>query len=181
MTINVGARPFFFRFCNEINQHNVDHLLRLIGEATNRNATDVHVSFSSTGGFIDAGVAFYNALRAMPVLTAFYNTGTVHSAATIAFLGAQQRYASTNSNFLIHPVETDAVRMNVSKLRAALVEAQANEDRIDRIIADRTAIPADLVTARKLGDTYITPQQALEFGVIQQIADFVLPPGHAWQ
>lgn len=59
MIVNVGERPHFIHFAAETTLHNVGTLCRLIAQAGNHGATEVHVHFSSTGGEVDAGFALY--------------------------------------------------------------------------------------------------------------------------
>jgi hypothetical protein len=39
-------------------------------------------------------------------------------------------------------------------------------------------MPADMLSARRTGELYIGADQALEIGLIDEIAEFTLPPGN---
>ena len=58
--------------------------------------------FSSSGGSVDAGIALYNYLRALPVPIVMHNTGSIDSIANVVFLAADERYANPHSIFLLH-------------------------------------------------------------------------------
>jgi len=60
--------------------------------------------FSSNGGSVNAGIALYNFLRALPVEIIMHNTGSIDSIATVIFLAADKRYAALHSTFLFHGV-----------------------------------------------------------------------------
>jgi ATP-dependent Clp protease, protease subunit len=64
------------------------------------NPQCIHFLFASPGGNVDAGIAVYNYLRALPIKIIMHNTGAIDSIANVIFHAADERYANSHSTFL---------------------------------------------------------------------------------
>jgi ATP-dependent protease ClpP protease subunit len=78
---------------------------------------------------------------------------------------------------MIHPVQMQANGAHAS-LQSSLDAALAEEKRIDQILAERTAIPQDVLSQRRSIELFFAADKALEFGLIHEIGVFTLPPGN---
>jgi len=112
------------------------------------NPSDLYFLFSSTGGSVDAGMALYNFLRALPVPVVMHNTGSVNSMANVVFLAADTRYAAPHSMFLLHGVTWTFGQGGQSwaQLQEAVSSFQADESRMVGIITSRTRITSGELT-----------------------------------
>jgi len=80
---------------------------------------------------------------------------------------------------MMHPVTVGSAGSMASEpLQAALDAALKDEARTEAILRERTRIPADFLAARRTKDIYLTAQQALEFGLVDEICEFTLPAGN---
>ncbi|MFA6448008.1 MAG: ATP-dependent Clp endopeptidase proteolytic subunit ClpP [bacterium] len=135
---------------------------------------DIDLYINSPGGSVTAGLAIYDAMQ---ILKPDISTICIGQAASMgAFLlcaGAKgKRYALPNSRILIHQVSAGF------EGQATDIEIHANEilkikARLNEIIALHTGKTADEVRADTERDRFLSPDDALAYGLIDQI----LKPG----
>src|SRR5581483_1480481 len=89
-------------FSGNIDQVALNRIFNAIATGTANGVSHVHLLFHSIGGFIGDGICLYNFLNTSPIDVTIYNSGTVQSIATIAYLGAKSRKVSTYATFMIH-------------------------------------------------------------------------------
>jgi ATP-dependent protease ClpP protease subunit len=65
-----------------------------------------------------------------------------------------------------------------ASLQSTLDMALAKKARIDQILAERTAIPQDVLSQRRNVEIFFSSDKALEYGLIHDIGTFTLPPGN---
>jgi len=119
-------------------------------------------------------------IRAMPLKVIAHNTGSICSIAVAAFVAATERRCSDHSTFMIHPTSMVGQNEGMSweRLQSSLNAALADDQRTENILRERTSLPDEMLSARRVRDVYITPQDALKFGIVHSIAEFTLPRGN---
>lgn len=136
--------------------------------------------FSSGGGSVDAGVALYNYLRALPVPLVMHNTGSVDSIANVVFLAADERYANPDSSFLLHGITWgfgQGANLSWVALQETMSRFKADEARMSGVITARTSIlPNELSALYRQGDSVGLPF-AKDKGLVQDIREAKVPPG----
>ena len=172
-----GTKTLYLGFCGVIDSVGVGKIAGAFNQAVNDQFDAVHLTFSSPGGVASDGVFLYHHIRSLPIRTIIHNTGMVASAATTIFAAAVHRAACEHSIFMIHPVQTQANGAHAS-LQSSLDMALAEEARIDRILAERTTIPEDVLHRRRVSDIFFAADKALEYGLIHEVATFTLPAGN---
>lgn len=131
------------------------------------------LSIASGGGDIVAGFALFNEMAGMDVTIETHNSGAVDSAALIPFLAGSRRTASRYSGFLFHQISwtftaTSQTRTQISDVTGWL----QNYDRMmAELIAERTNLSFDDAQRMMKDGTNLTPQQALDCGVIHAIEE----------
>jgi ATP-dependent Clp protease protease subunit len=175
-----GPKIAYYGYCGLIDSAGVTRIAQAINAAVNQQYDRVYLCFTSIGGYVGDGIYLYHHLRSLPVPVTMHNTGTVASIATTLFVAGEKRSCSPNAIFMIHPVAvgTKVQSLSSAPLVTALQAALADEERTDAILRERTKIPADVLDARRKGDIYIAAQKALEYGLVDEIGDFSLPPGN---
>lgn len=174
-----GPKVAYLGYCGLIDAQGITRIAQMLNSAVNEQFDSVYLCFSSAGGYVGDGIFLYNHIRSLPIPVTIHNTGTVASIAATLFVAADHRKCSQHSIFMMHPVATGASgALSTDVLLAALDSAQRDEARTEAILRDRTRIPDEVLTARRTRDVYITAEQALQFGLAHDIADFVLPPGN---
>lgn len=173
----IGDKTLYVGFCGLIDSVGVGKIAGAFNQAVNDQFDAVHLTFTSPGGAASDGVFLYHHIRSLPLQTTIHNTGMVASVATTIFAAANRRTACQNSIFMIHPVQTQANGAH-SSLRSSLDMALAEEQRIDQILSERTAIPQDILAQRRNVDIFFASDKALEYGLVHEITAFTLPPGN---
>jgi ATP-dependent Clp protease protease subunit len=124
------------------------------------------------------GIYLYNHIRALPVHLVLYNTGSVSSIAVSVFLAAHERYCSAHGMFMIHPTTMGhSEGLTARRLQSTLDAALADDDRTDDILRERSRIPDEILAARRHSEVYISPMQAVDYGLVDAVREFALPKG----
>ena len=80
--------------------------------------------------------------------------------------------------FMVHPTTMGSAEgMSARRLQSTLDAALADDDRTDNILRQYSAIPEDVLAARRHSEVHISPRQAVEFGLVQGVREFALPKG----
>lgn len=140
---------------------------------------EIRVHIDSYGGYVSEGWAIYNALRQHPAKIVTYGDGFVASAALYPFLAGDERIASNLSAYYFHRVIM-AAEGYADDLRAAADQADTLTDVGINAFVERTNMSADDVRALMESETWLTPDQALEYGLATSItADEAMPIAQA--
>ena len=138
----------------------------------------MQLCISSYGGYVSDGIFLYNHIRGLPLRVVAHNIGSVTSIAVAVFLAAHERYCSSLGMFMIHPtVMSSKDGMSAQRLQSSLDFALADDRRTENILRERAAIPEEILTARRFKDVYITPNEAVIYGLVHAVKEFALPDG----
>ncbi|HLU26219.1 MAG TPA: ATP-dependent Clp endopeptidase proteolytic subunit ClpP [Longimicrobiales bacterium] len=131
---------------------------------------DIYLYINSPGGSVYAGLAIYDTMQ---YLTAPVNTMCMGMAASMGALllaaGTKgKRSALPNSRIMIHQPSGG------SQGTAADIEIQAREilyarERLNQILAYHTGQPVERIAEDVDRDRFMSPQEALEYGIIDHI------------
>jgi len=131
---------------------------------------DISLYINSPGGVISAGLAIYDTIRLVKPDVATICVGMTASMATVLLCaGAKgKRYALPNATIHMHQP------MGGAQGQAADIEIAAREiirlqDKIRNIISTHTGQPYEKVARDTDRDYYLTAEQALEYGLVDEI------------
>lgn len=155
-------------------------LLECAGWA-NQGVKEIYLLFASCGGNVAAGIAAYNALRALPVKLITHNIGNVDSVANIIFLAGQERLAAPHATFMFHGVAFDfsgAVHADQPRLTDKLDTITAEHKKMAAIINERGKFdakdePLAFFSAQATKDA----KYAFSHGIIHKIEHHQIPSG----
>lgn len=174
-----GPRVAYLGFTGVIESNNATKIAAAINYCVNNNYDSIYLSFSSLGGYVADGIYLYNHIRGLPIPLTIHNIGSVSSIAVAIFVAADNRLCSSHSMFMIHPTSFPAQEnMTSSRAQSVLDAALADDLRTENILRERVSIPDDVLTARRTKDVHITPAQALNYGIVQDVRSFSLPRGN---
>ena len=159
--------PFAF-FEGDVSAHSIVQQIQELDVDT------IRVHIDSYGGAVSEGWAIYNALREHPAKIVTYGDGFVASAALYPFLAGDERYASTLSAYFFHQVMTGASGY-AKDLRAAADEADVLTEIGMAAFTERAGMSEDTVRQLMENETWLSPQQALEYGVATAIVSDAAP------
>ena len=149
--------------------------MSIVNQIKNLDVDEIRVHIDSYGGSVSEGWAIYNALRQHPAKIVAYGDGFVASAALFPFLAGDERVASSLSAYYFHQVMVSASGY-ASDLRAAADEAEKMTEIGINAFVERTGMDADQVRQLMEAETWLTPAQALDYGIATSITqDAALP------
>jgi len=133
---------------------------------------DISLYINSPGGSITAGMAIYDTMQYIKADVSTICTGMAASMG--AFLLAagtkDKRYALPNSEVMIHQplggTQGQASDIEIHAKRIIRMREKLNE-----ILADRTGQPLDVIEADTDRDNFMTAQQAVEYGLIDNVLE----------
>jgi len=169
----------WYGFTGVIEPQNVARIAAAMNHAVNTGCDEVYLTLSSPGGYVSDGVFLYNHIRGLPLRVTMHNVGSTSSIAVTCFLAAEQRFCSRHALFMIHPtmLGINAPDMTWDRLDGARNAALADDQRIEDILRERARIPDEVLAARRLRDVHFSPDQALQWGLVQGVREFTLPQG----
>jgi len=131
---------------------------------------DINIYINSPGGSVYAGLAIYDTIQYMtaPVSTICMGMAASMGAFLLAAGTKGKRSALPNSRIMIHQPSGG------SQGTAADVEIQAKEilyarQRLNELLAQHTGQPVDRIEEDVDRDRYMSPDEALEYGLIDRI------------
>lgn len=159
--------PFAY-FEGDVSAHSI------VQQIKDLDADTIRVHIDSYGGAVSEGWAIYNALREHPAKIITYGDGFVASAALYPFMAGDERYASTLSAYFFHQVMTGA-QGYAKDLRAAADEADVLTTIGMGAFTERAGMTEEEVRQLMENETWLSPQQALEYGVATAIVSDPAP------
>jgi ATP-dependent Clp protease protease subunit len=141
----------------------------LVLEAEN-SMEPIRIFINSPGGAADSGFAIFDMLRFIKPEVKIICAGLVASAAAIILLGAkhENRMSLPNSRILIHQPST-MIQGYAADVAISAVEIVKLRERANKLIAAETGKPLEKVERDTNRDYWMSPEEALEYGLIGRI------------
>jgi ATP-dependent Clp protease protease subunit len=131
---------------------------------------DISMYIQSPGGVISSGLAIYDTMQFIRPDVSTICVGMAASMATVLLCaGAEgKRYALPNSTIHMHQAIGGA-QGQASDIQIAAREIARQQDIIKDIIVKHTGQDMEKVTHDTDRDFYLNPQQAVEYGIIDEV------------
>ncbi|CAK8738373.1 ATP-dependent Clp protease proteolytic subunit [Sodalis praecaptivus] len=122
------------------------------------------------GGHVEAADTIHDIIKFIKPTVHIIGTGWVASAGITIFLAAEKahRYALPNTRFMIHQ-PFGGVRGQASDIEIEAREIILMLERVNRLISDATGQPLEKVKKDTDRNYWMTPQQAMDYGIVGQI------------
>jgi ATP-dependent Clp protease protease subunit len=145
----------------------VAEILYLEGQDPER---DIHLYINSPGGLAYAGLAIYDVMQHVQCEVSTLCIGMAMSAAAMVLSGGAKgkRMALPSSKIMIHQGSA-GTRGAPSDMEIQLREVLANTERMALILAYHSGRPLDQVKRDIERDYYLTAEEALRYGLIDEI------------
>ena len=144
---------------------------RLIALAEDSD-TPITVLISSPGGHVESGDAIHDVIRFVRAPVTTVGAGWVASAGTHVFLAVpkERRVCLPNTRFMIHQPGGGAGGP-ATDIAIQAKEILRTRERIARTIAKQTGKAYDKVLADMERDFWMSPKEAIEYGIVSRIIE----------
>lgn len=131
---------------------------------------DIQLYINSPGGSVSAGLAIYDTMQYVKPAVATTCMGLAASMAAVLLCAGTtgKRYALPNSQVLIHQ-PMGGFRGQASDIEIHAQEIIKTKTRLNEIIAAHTGQPVERILRDTDRDNFLTPTEAKEYGLIDQI------------
>jgi len=137
----------------------------------------IHILIQSLGGIVGDGVCLYNFFRTLPIEIAVYNSGGVHSAAAIAYMGGKRRITSARATFMLHMTSVGAQTAKAAGLESLTKSISLDDARIESILREHLTLDEGDWKALPYRDLWLSGEEAVKAGLADEIGEFSPPPG----
>jgi ATP-dependent Clp protease protease subunit len=133
---------------------------------------DINMYIQSPGGSVPAGLAIYDTMQLIRPPVSTICVGMAASMATVLLCaGAKgKRYALPHSTIHMHQVISGA-QGQAADIVIAAKEIMRQQDIIKEILVKHTGQTLEKVTHDTDRDFYLNPQQAVEYGIVDEVLD----------
>ena len=127
---------------------------------------------NSPGGVVYAGLAMYDTMQQISAPVSTTAVGLTASFGTVLLTAGSNglRYALPNATIHMHQ-PLGGVQGQATEIVNYAREAQRIKDRLLDILAERTQQPRDKIEHDIERDTYLSPSQAVDYGLIDRVVD----------
>jgi ATP-dependent Clp protease protease subunit len=148
----------------------VAQLIFLVAEDPDK---DIFLYINSPGGSVTAGMAIYDTMQYVQcdVVTICIGMAASMGAFLLAAGTKGKRKALPNSEIMIHQPSGGA-RGQATDVAIHAEHIIATKNKLNRILAERTGQPVEKVAADTERDNFMTAEEALQYGIIDEI----IPP-----
>ncbi|MCI8533291.1 MAG: ATP-dependent Clp protease proteolytic subunit [Lachnospiraceae bacterium] len=134
---------------------------------------DIQFYINSPGGSVSAGFAVYDTMQYVKCDVATLCIGLAASFGAFLLAGGTRgkRTALPNAEIMIHQpaIHGDGIRGQASDIRIMSDHILKSRERLNRILAENTGRTEAEILAATERDRYLSPEEALAFGLIDRI------------
>lgn len=147
----------------------VAQLLFLESEDPNK---DIHFYINSPGGSVTDGMAIYDTMQYVKCDVCTTCLGMAASMGAFLLAGGTKgkRFALPNAEIMIHQPSGGA-QGQASDIKINADHILRIRDRLNRILSENTGQPLEKIQADTERDTWLTAQEAKEYGLIDQVIE----------
>lgn len=159
--------------CGEIDDNLANSIVaQLLFLAAEDSEKDIYLYINSPGGSITAGMAIFDTMNLIAPQVSTICIGMAASmAAFILACGEKgKRYALPNSEIMIHQPMGGA-QGQATEIQIAAKHIIRIRERMNKILADKTGKPYELIERDTERDNYMFANEALEYGLIDNIME----------
>ncbi|SHL44122.1 ATP-dependent Clp protease proteolytic subunit [Fibrobacter sp. UWEL] len=131
---------------------------------------DITLYINSPGGYVSAGLAIYDTMQHVRPNIATICIGSCASMAAVLLAAGTKgkRYALPHSRIMLHQPSGAATGQSTD-IQITAKEIVRTKDTLAEIVAKHTGKPIEEVRTKTDRDFYMSPEEAKEFGVIDEI------------
>lgn len=138
--------------------------------ALDEGVTDLDVRINSPGGFVDDGVAIYNALARSPHRITVHVDGLAASIASVIAMAGDEIVMSTGSRLMLHNASAITIG-DAARHEDRARQLQQVNDLVAGIYASRTGEDRADVLEMMAAETWLTPDEAVDRGFATRVGE----------
>ncbi len=131
---------------------------------------DIHFYINSPGGSVTDGFAIYDTMHYVKCDVATYCMGMAASMGAFLLAGGTKgkRFALPNAEIMIHQ-PLGGAKGQATEIEIAAKQILRTKQTLNRILAENTGRPIDVIAVDTERDNWKTAEEALEYGLIDKI------------
>ena len=131
---------------------------------------DIHLYINSPGGMVTAGLAIYDTMQYIKCDVSTICLGMAASMGAFLLAGGTKgkRYALPNAEIMIHQPSGGA-KGQATEIQIAAENILKTKKKLNEILAANTGKPYDVIAADTERDHYMSAQEAMEYGLIDNV------------
>ena len=136
---------------------------------------DVEIIINSPGGEVSAGLVIYDIIQSYQYRITMYCTGLAASMGAVILAGGQRgrRYILPHSKVMIHePLISGGMGGSATTIEKTAQNILETKAVLNKILSRHTGKTIEKINEATLFDNYMTAEQAVEFGICDDIRSF---------
>ena len=131
---------------------------------------DIHLYINSPGGMVTAGLAIYDTMQYIKCDVSTICIGMAASMGAFLLAGGAKgkRLALPNAEIMIHQ-PTGGAKGQATEIQIAAENILKTKKKLNEILAANTGKPYDVIAADTERDHYMSAQEAMEYGLIDNV------------
>ena len=131
---------------------------------------DIHLYINSPGGMVTAGLAIYDTMQYIKCDVSTICIGMAASLGAFLLAGGAKgkRLALPNAEIMIHQPSGGA-KGQATEIQIAAENILKTKKKLNEILAANTGKPYDVIAADTERDHYMSAQEAMEYGLIDNV------------
>lgn len=132
---------------------------------------DIHLYINSPGGSVTAGMSIYDTMQFIKPDVSTMCIGQAASMGALLLAGGAEgkRYCLPHSRMMIHQ-PLGGFQGQASDFEIHAREILTIRDRLNKILADHTGQPIDVIAKDTDRDNFMSGEEAVKYGLIDQVA-----------
>jgi ATP-dependent Clp protease protease subunit len=132
---------------------------------------EIWMYINSPGGYVTSGLAIYDTMQYVRPAIHTMVVGQAASMAALLLAAGQKgfRYALPNSKIMVHQPSSGGFQGQATDIERHAKDILATKERLNDIYVRHTGQKLDSIDEALDRDTFMTPKEALEFGIIDEV------------
>lgn len=133
---------------------------------------DIYIYINSPGGSVSAGLAIFDTMNFVKADVQAIVLGMAASMGSFLLTAGQKgkRFALPNAEIMIHQ-PLGGAQGQATEIEIAAKHILDTRDRLNKILAERTGQPLEVIERDTDRDNFMTAQQAKEYGLIDEVME----------
>lgn len=131
---------------------------------------DIYIYINSPGGSVSAGLAIFDTMNFIKADVQTIAMGMAASMGSFLLTAGEKgkRFALPNAEIMIHQ-PLGGAQGQATEIEIAARHILQTRERLNKILAERTGQPMEVIERDTDRDNYMTAQQAKEYGLIDEV------------